>query len=89
MRFCDLRQKEVINVRNCHRLGFVADVEFDPNCGKICQMIVPGESKFCGLFGREEEFVIGWNCVCQIGADIILVDINVEQTCRKCNDLEV
>ena len=86
MRFCDLRQKEVINVRDCQKLGFVADIEFDPNCGKICQLIIPGPSKFCGLFGRETECVIGWNCVRQIGGDIILVDVNVDQICRKCSE---
>ena len=84
MRFCDLRQKEVINVRDCQRLGCVADIEFDPNCGKICQLIIPGPGKFCGLFGRESECIIGWNCVRQIGPDIILVDVNVEAARRLC-----
>ena len=30
MRICELRQKEVINIRDCQRIGFVVDVEFDP-----------------------------------------------------------
>ena len=39
MRICELRQKEVINVRDCQRIGFVVDVEFDPKTGNICQLI--------------------------------------------------
>ncbi len=86
MRFCELRQKEVINVRDCQRLGFVADIEFDPACGKICQLIIPGPGKLCGLFGRESECVIGWNCVRQIGTDIILVDVDGEMAHRRCGE---
>ena len=29
MRICDLKQKEVINICDCRRLGFVGDVDFD------------------------------------------------------------
>ena len=29
MRICDLREKEVINICDGERLGFVEDVEFD------------------------------------------------------------
>ncbi len=30
MRFCELKEKEVINCKDCQRLGFVADIEFIP-----------------------------------------------------------
>ena len=49
MRICDLRQKEVINIRDCQRLGYVADIDFDVCTGCICQLIVPGPAKFCGF----------------------------------------
>lgn len=88
MRMCDLRQKEVINIRDCQRLGFVADINFDCETGCICQLIVPGPGKLCGIFGREIEYTIGWKCVKQIGEDIILVDINVEETKKRCGDGE-
>ena len=42
MRICDLKQKEVINVKDCRRLGFVGDVDFDIQTGKITAIIVPG-----------------------------------------------
>lgn len=42
MRICELREKEVINIRNCQRLGRVLDIEFDLHTGAICQLILPG-----------------------------------------------
>ena len=82
MRICELRQKEVINIKDCQRIGFVADVELDPKTGMICQLIVPGQGKWCGLLGRDTEYIIGWKCVRQIGADIILVDVCMEEITR-------
>ena len=86
MRVCELRQKEVINICDCQRIGIVADVEFDPKTGVICQLIIPGQGKWCGLLGRDTEYVIDWKCVRQIGADIILVDVCLEEIMRPCND---
>ena len=56
MRICDLKQKEVINVKDCKRLGYVCDIEFDCKNGYIIELIVPGTGKICGLFGRDTEF---------------------------------
>lgn len=75
MRMSELKRKEVINVCDCKRLGFVGDIEFDPKCGKIEALIVPGPGCVCGFLGREKEFVIPFCDVCQIGDDIILVEI--------------
>ena len=41
MRICDLRQKEVINIKDCKRLGYVCDIEFDRKTGCITHLIVP------------------------------------------------
>ena len=41
MRICELREKEVINIRDCQRLGRVLDIEFDLHTGVICQLILP------------------------------------------------
>lgn len=47
MRMSELKRKEVINVCDCRRLGFVGDMEFDPCTGQIKALIVPGPG--CGL----------------------------------------
>lgn len=75
MRFCELKEKEVINICDCRCLGFVADIDIDPCNGCIIALIIPGCGKCWGLFGRGNETVIPWNQVCKIGPDIILVEI--------------
>ena len=73
-RFSDLRCREVININDGCRLGYVGDVEFEQPGGQITALIVPGRCRFFGLFGREEEYYIPWNCIKQFGDDIILID---------------
>lgn len=82
MRYCELRQKEVINCNDCQRIGFVADLEFDVCTGRIEMLIVPGPGRFFGCFGAINEFCIPYNCIVKIGEDIILVDIDPERALR-------
>ena len=84
MRICELREKEVINCRDCVRLGYVCDIEFDICTGCITHIIVPGPCKIFGMLGRDNEYVISTHCIKQIGVDIILVDIDAEKTLVKC-----
>lgn len=84
MRFCELRQKEVINICDCQRLGFVADIEFEPDTGRICKLIVPGPCKIWGILGRDHEYIIDYRCVKQIGPDVILVEVDPEKALQKC-----
>ena len=73
-RIVDLRIKEVINICDGARLGFVCDVEVNTCTGKVVAIIVPGEARFLGMFGRAEDYVIPWEDIKRIGEDIILVD---------------
>ncbi len=75
MRICDLRQKEVINVKDCRRLGFVGDVDFDIYTGRLLAIIVPGPGCIWGFLGHEKEYIIPFCDICQIGDDIILVEL--------------
>ena len=84
MRICEMRDREVINICTCRRLGYVADVEFDPEKGCITAFIVPGPARIWGCLGRDTEYVIPFSCVRQIGGDIILVDVKVEEILQKC-----
>ncbi len=79
-----MRQKEVINQCDCKRLGFVGDIEFDICTGCIEKLIVPGEPKLCGLFGRDTEYIIPFQCVEQIGEEIILVRVKEDEVLKKC-----
>lgn len=71
----DFKHKEVININNGKRLGFVQDVCADLESGAITSIIVPGESKLKGLFGTGNSIEIPWDKVKMIGDDIILVEI--------------
>lgn len=85
MRICELKRKEVININDCKRLGFVGDVDFDIHTGCVLAIIVPGPGSICGFLGHEKEYVIPFGNICQIGEDIILVDVKrreVEAVCR-------
>ena len=83
MRLCELRQKEIINTCTCKSLGCPVDLEFDCTTGRINALIVPGPGKFCCFFGHDNEYVIPWNCIRQIGDDIILVEIQEEKCFHK------
>ena len=44
-----------------------------------------GPGSFCGFLGREKEFVIPFSDICQVGDDIILVNVkkkDVEGPCK-------
>ena len=71
----DLRYKEIINLSNGNRLGFVCDAEITLPEGQVTALIVPGPARFFGLFGREEDLVIPWSQISKIGEDIILVEL--------------
>ena len=69
--FDELRAKEVINLCDGRRLGFICDAEIDPECGRICAVFVPSEPGL--FFTRCERLRIGWDKIEKIGDDIILV----------------
>ena len=75
MRFSELRYKEIINICDGRRLGYVCDAEVEFPAGEIKALIVPGPARFFGLFGREPDFLIPMECITRTGADIILVEI--------------
>lgn len=75
MTLCELKKKEVINIRDCRKLGRVCDLEFDECSGHICRIFVPGRFKWLNIIECEENIAIEYREIRQIGPDIILVDI--------------
>lgn len=76
MLFSELKCKDVINMKDCKKLGRVCDIEFDPCSGCICKIMVPGGSRILGFLNCEPDIVIPFKEICKIGPDIILVDIH-------------
>ncbi len=84
MRLCELREKEVINICDCKRLGCVADIVIDLCHGSLEAIIIPGPGKICGFLGSDSEYIIPFECIKKIGADIILVEICEEKFLHSC-----
>ena len=70
----DLRNKEVIDVYDGKRLGYVCDCEIDIISGKLLSLIVPHQSSLKGIFTKTENIVIPWKQIRKIGDDIIIVE---------------
>ena len=73
-RVSELRYKEIINVSDGSRYGWVGDVEVDLESGQVRALVVPGRPRLFSLLGREEDRVFPWEAVRRFGADTILVE---------------
>lgn len=82
-RIRDMRLKEVININDGSRLGYVNDLEFQLPEGQILGAVVQGPGRFFGLFGRGEEFFIPWDAIRQMGDDIILIERAVQRQAAR------
>ena len=72
----DFKHKEVINICDAKRLGYVQDVCADLETGKITSIIVPGgTNKLLSLFSNSNDIIIPWDNIKSIGEDLILVEI--------------
>ena len=81
--FSELRYKEVIDVHTGFRLGYACDLEFDDREGRVVSLVTPGRPRFFGLLGREDDYILPWDCILRVGTDIILVEVKGEFVRRK------
>ena len=73
-RFTEFRCKEVINIHDGCRLGYVGDVEIDTHSAQLKSIVIYGKFRWL-FFGREEDIVVPWEEIHIIGEDTILVNI--------------
>lgn len=71
----DFKHKEVVNITDGKRLGYVQDVCADLETGVITSIIVPGSNKIMNIFASNNDIVIPWKNIKCIGDDLILVEI--------------
>ena len=71
----DFKHKEVVNITDGKRRGYVQDVCADLETGTITHIIVPGSSKIINIFAGNNDIVIPWQKIKCIGEDLILVEI--------------
>ena len=72
----DLKQKEVINIENGEKLGFIDDIEFEAESGTVAALVIMGRSRMWGLLGKDEDIVLTVRDIELIGRDTILVRYN-------------
>jgi YlmC/YmxH family sporulation protein len=65
----------MVNMDDGRRLGTLADLEVDLESGRVAALVLPGPSRWLGLFGRDAETVVPWERVARIGVDVILVSL--------------
>ncbi len=82
-RMAEMRNKEVISIKDGTKLGCVSDIEIDTTCAKVCAIVIYGRLKFFGLFGREDDIVIKWDDIQIIGDETILVNHTISYRPRK------
>ena len=78
----ELQYKELVDISDGTRYGFIGDLEVDTESGTIRNIIVYGRSRVFGLLGRENDLVFPWSAIKRIGADLILIDGSIEKKSR-------
>lgn len=72
--FCELREKEVVNMADGKRLGHIIDIAMTLS-GHVLGIIAPGDKTFFRNFCGKESIFIPWKNICKIGDDVILVNL--------------
>lgn len=70
----ELREKEVIDLSDGSRVGYVGDVVLELTEGRVSALVVPGRLRLFGLLGREPDRVYPWSAVRRVGEDAVLVE---------------
>lgn len=74
-RVSSFQKKEVVNLSDGRRLGYVSDADVNFDDGKLEAIVVSGTAKLFGGMSKEQELVIPFSKIKRIGEDIIIVDI--------------
>jgi YlmC/YmxH family sporulation protein len=88
VKISEFQIKDVVNVADGKKLGNIGDIEINLSTGKIEAVIVTGNGKVLGFFGREEDIVIPWKNIIKIGQDVILVRFKAIEE-RPAEEMEV
>lgn len=79
----ELQYKEVIDIADGTRYGYIGDVEIDVQNGSIQNVIISGRPRLFGLLGREPDTIFPWSSITRFGEDLILVDGRARRTSAK------
>lgn len=69
--YCELRNKEVVNVLNGKRLGRIVDLIISSRSCRVLGLVVPG----CKKFSNQGRYIYPLENIQRIGDDVILVQL--------------
>lgn len=72
-RLDELRNKQVVCVHTGEVLGYIGDIEFNTESGKMESLVIYGKTRTFGLFGKSQDIVIPWADIEVIGSQTVLV----------------
>lgn len=84
-RLVEMREKQVVCIKDGTILGYVGDVEVDTCSGKLVTIVIFGRKRCFGLFGRDNDCRVPWECIEVIGEDSILVNFDGLGQIRRKN----
>lgn len=70
----DLSEKDVIQIKTGENLGRIDDVIFDEGTARLQSVVLRGRSHLFGLMGYDEDLIIPWEALKNIGTDVVMVD---------------
>lgn len=76
-RIDELRNRQVVCMKDGCVLGYVSDIEMDTDSGKLTAIIIYGQPRMLGLLGHENDIIIPWSEISVIGQETILVSCEV------------
>ena len=79
----DIRNKEIINVRDGSKLGYADDIEFDTGDMTVKSLIVCGRYRLFGLLGKDDDLIVKCRDIEIIGMDTILINVDNTEMSKK------
>lgn len=85
MKFSEFGEKEIINLSNGEKLGYLydADLVVDEQTGKIQAILVTeGKGQF-SLFNSDRNYYeIPWDSIKKIGSDMLIIEVEEKKLSR-------
>ena len=73
--FCELREKEIVNIVDGKRFGRIIDLAITCN-GRVLGIVAPGDKSILKILGGKDSIFIPWQNIGKIGDDVILVNLS-------------
>ena len=73
--FCELREKEIVNVADGKRFGRIIDLALSCN-GRVIGIMAPGDKSAIRAFAGKNVVFIPWQNITKIGDDVILINLS-------------